>query len=175
MFAVTFAVERENLRRNSIEKEAIVTDRYDRTFVGFQRFFERFSGRNIEVIRRLVKHQDVDSGINEFGERESSLLSTRQIADVLVDVIAREEKLSQKRTQFAGSRRRRRDPTQLHDDFVSIVEVFQLLRVIADFDFAAPTDLDRQRWNLYEDHFQGSCFAGSVRSHQADAHAAGDG
>src|SRR5882724_7119424 len=143
MFAVTFAVERENLRRNSIEKEAIVTDRYDRAFVGFQRFFERFSGRNVEVIRRLVKHQNVDSGINEFGERKSSLLSAGQIAYVLVNVIAREKKLSQEPTQLAGRRRRGRDPAQLHDDFVSIVEVFQLLRVITDFDFTAPTKLAR--------------------------------
>src|SRR5882724_10078925 len=143
MFAVTFAVERENLRRNSIEKEAILTDCYDRTFVGFQRFFERFPRRNIEMIRRLVKHQDVDSGINEFGERESSLLSTRQIAYVLVNVIAREQKLSQERTQLAGGCRRWRDPTQLHDNFVSIVEVFQLLRVVTDFDFTAPTKLSR--------------------------------
>src|SRR2546421_4927759 len=105
MFAVPFAIERENLRRNSIEEEAIVTDCYDRTFVGFQRFFERFTRRNVEVIRRLVKHQDVDSGINEFGEREPSLLSAGQIAYVLIDVIAREKKLCQERTQFAGGRR----------------------------------------------------------------------
>src|SRR5437667_8584279 len=101
MLAVTIAVEGEYLRRHSIKEKPIMTDGDDGSLIRFQRFFERFARRNIEMIRRLVEHQDIDARINQLCERESSLLSTGQIAHVLVNVIAKEKKFCQKRSQFA--------------------------------------------------------------------------
>ena len=75
MLAVTIAVERQYLRRHSIEKKSIVADCYNRAFISLERFFERFARRNIEMIRGLVEHQDIDARIDQLCERESSLLS----------------------------------------------------------------------------------------------------
>ena len=75
MLAVTIAVEREYLRRNSIEEKAIVADCYNRTFIRLERFFKRFSRRNIEMVGGLIEHQDIDARINQLRERESPLLS----------------------------------------------------------------------------------------------------
>ena len=47
-----------------------------------------------------------------------------------------------------------------------------MLRVIADFDSAAPTKLAGERRNLAEDRLQESCFAGSVWPNHTEAFAA---
>jgi hypothetical protein len=58
---------------------------------------------------------------------------------VLVNVIAKEKKLGEKRTQFPSGGGRRSNSTQFHDDLVSVVEIFKLLCVVSDFNLAAPT------------------------------------
>src|SRR6476660_6292895 len=99
------------------------------------------------MVRRLIQNQNVYSGINQFGQRESSLLPAGKVTHVLVDVVAHEKKLCQKGSQLAACRRGRRNPTQLHNDFVAVVEILELLRVITNLDFAAPAELARKRWN----------------------------
>ena len=93
------------------------------------------------MVGRFIQHQDVYAGIDQLRERESSLLSSRKIAYVLVNLIAKKEKLGEKRSSVAGCRRGRSDPTQLHDDLVTLIEILQLLRVVTSLDFAAPTNL----------------------------------
>src|SRR5204863_5053552 len=92
-----------------------------------------------------------------------------QIAHVLIDVVAKEKKLCEKRSQFAGGRGGRCHATHLHDDLVSLIEIFELLRVIADLNLAAPTNLAGQSWNLAENRLQESCLAGTVRADHTEA------
>jgi hypothetical protein len=106
------------------------------------------------VVRRLVQHQHIHAGVDQFREGQSSLLSARQVANMLVNVVAKEKKPGQERSQITRRRRGGRDATQFHDYFVPVVEIFELLSVIADFDFAAPAKLARDRRNLTEDCFQ---------------------
>src|SRR5258708_16899483 len=132
VFDIAVAVERQNLRGYSVEEVAVVTDRDDRSFKGVERFLQRFARGDVEMIRRLVEHEHVHARIDQLGQRESSLLSAGKIAHMLVDVIADEQKLRQKRSQLACGRARRRYPAQFHDDLISVVERFELLRVIAN-------------------------------------------
>src|SRR6185503_13781895 len=103
------------------------------------------------MVRRLVEHEHVDAGIDQFRQREPSLFSTGKIAHVFVNVVTGEQELRQKRAQLTGSSSRWRDATQLHDDLVAIVEIVELLRVITDLHFRAPTNLARERRKLVED------------------------
>src|SRR5712692_4077290 len=168
MFDVAGAVERENLRSYPIQEKAVVTDRDDRSFKRVERFFQRFARRNVEMICRLVEHQNVYARINQLGQRESSLLSAGKIAHVFVNVIADKQKLCQKRSQLACRRIRGSDAAQFHDDLVAVVEVLELLRVIAKLNLRAPAQLARQRWNLAEHGAHKSGFARSVRPNHAE-------
>ena len=98
MFDVAGAVERENLIGHPIEEISVVTNCYDGALVGVQRFLQGFARRNVEMICRLIEHQNVHARVNQLGQRESSLLSAGKIAHVFVNVIADKQKLSQKRS-----------------------------------------------------------------------------
>ena len=75
MFDVAEAVKSKDLGRNFIEKEPIVTNRNDRSFVSFQRCFQCLARRDIQMVGRLVEHQHIDTRVNQFRQRQPSLLS----------------------------------------------------------------------------------------------------
>src|SRR5689334_14016068 len=101
MVDIAFAIQCKNLSGNSIEKEPIVTDGHNRSFVSFECFFQSFARGNVEVVCWLVQHQHVNARIDQFGQRESSLLSSGQVANVFVDIVTEEKKLREERTQLA--------------------------------------------------------------------------
>src|SRR5436190_24081074 len=106
------------------------------------------------MVRRLVQDQNVDSGINQFCQRESSLLSAGEVADMFKNVVANEKKLCQECSQLAAGGRGWRHPPQLHNDFVAFVEIVELLRVITNFDFTAPAKLACERRDFAQNCFQ---------------------
>ena len=55
MFRAGASVERQDLRGNSIKEVAVVTDRDDSPFVGIERFLQRFTRGNIQMICRFVE------------------------------------------------------------------------------------------------------------------------
>ena len=120
------------------------------------------------MVCRLIEHQHIHARIDQLRQRQSSLLATGQIADVLVNVVAGEKKLREKRSQLAGGRARRRHATQLHDDLVAIVQIIELLRVVANLDFCAPTNLTGERWNLVQNRLEKSRLAGSVWTNDSE-------
>src|SRR5258708_18584124 len=141
LFDIAVAIERQNPRGYSLEEVAVVTDRDDRSFKGVERFLQRFARGNVEMIRRFVEHEHVHARIDQLGQRESSLLSAGEIAHMLVDVIADKQKLRQKGSQLACRRTRRRYTAQFHDDLIAVVEVFELLGVVANLNLRAPAQL----------------------------------
>ena len=104
MLDIACAIQRQYLGRNAIEEETIMTDRHDRSFIGLERFFQSFTRWNVEVIGGLVQHEYVHARVDQLRQRQSSLLSAGQIAHMLVNVVAKEKKLCEKRSQFAGGR-----------------------------------------------------------------------
>src|SRR2546425_3121274 len=93
---------------------------------------------------------------------------------MFVNVVAEEKKLCEKRSQLAGGSVCRSDAPQFHDDLVSVVEVFELLRIVTNLNFGAPTQVARQGWNSGEYCFQESRFARSVWSDHSEAFAAAE-
>src|SRR5438067_12322655 len=77
------AVEREDLRCDAVEEVSVVADCDDRAVVRVERLFQSLARWDVEVICRLVEDEDVDARVDEFRERESSLLAAGQIAYVL--------------------------------------------------------------------------------------------
>ena|SRR5438874_12833701 len=104
MLDVACAIQRQYLRRNTIEEETVMTDRHDRSFISFERFLQSFTRWNVEVISGLVQYKYIHARVDQLRQRESPLLSAGQIAHVLIDVVAKEKKLCEKRPQFPGGR-----------------------------------------------------------------------
>src|SRR5215212_4967096 len=123
------------------------------------------------MVSRLVKDENVHARVDQLRQGESSLLTTGKIAHVLVDVVASEEKLRQKRAQLAGRRTRRRNATQLHHDFVAIIEIVELLGVVTNLNFCAPAHFTTQRPELVQNRFQKRRLAGTIWSNDAEAFA----
>src|SRR5256714_3368355 len=169
---VPFAIQRQNLCRDAVQEKPIMTYRHDSSLVSIERIFQRFARWNIKMVGWFIKHQHVNARINQLRQGESSLLSAGEIADVLVNVIAGEKKLRKKRTQLARCRTRGRDASQLHNDLISLVEVFKLLRVITNSNFTSPTNLAVQRGNFAENRFQKSSLARSIRTDHAQTFSA---
>src|SRR6185369_7730377 len=101
----------------------------------------------------LVEHEHVHARVDQLREGESSLLTARQIAHVFVNVVTGEQELREKRSQLAGSRRRRRDAAQLHNYLVAVVEIVKLLRVVTNLNLRAPADFTAERLELFEYRF----------------------
>src|SRR5438309_2197758 len=146
-----FTIQSQNLRGDAIEEIAVVANRDDRPLVGVERCFQSFTGRNVKVVRRFVEQQHIDARVDQLRQREPSFLSTGKIAHMLVNVVAKKKKLCEKRSQLAGGSVCRSHAAQFHDDLVSVVEVFELLRIVTNLNFGAPSQVARQGWNLAED------------------------
>src|SRR5689334_3479529 len=124
------------------------------------------------MVRRLVEHQHVHARVDQLRERESSLLTARKISHVLVNIITGKQKLGEKRSQLTGSRSRRRDAAQLHDDLVAIIEIVELLRVVANLNLRAPTHLTANWIELVQYRFEKRRLAGTVWTNDAETFAA---
>src|SRR4051812_595840 len=102
MLCIACAVEDQNLRRDAIQKVAVVADGDDRALKSIQSLFKRLARWNIQMVGRLVEHKDVDARVDQLGEGEPSLFSAGEITHMLVNIIARKEKLGEEGAQFAS-------------------------------------------------------------------------
>src|SRR4051794_15597274 len=91
---------------------------------------------------------------------------------MLINVVAREQKLSEERTQFARSHRRRSYPTQLHNDLIAVIEVIELLRIITNIYFCAPGSLTFQGWHLIQNRLQERCLSRPVWTNDSETFSA---
>src|SRR5688572_16932781 len=87
---------------------------------------------------------------------------------MFVNVISSEEKLGEKRTQLTRGCTRQSNPAQLHNDFIPVIEVVELLRIVANLHFCAPANFSGERSNLLQDCFEKGGLAGSVRPNNSE-------
>ncbi len=78
--------------RDGVHQRPVMGDEQQRAGVAAQRVFQDLAGTDVEMIGGLVEHQEVRWAQEELREREARLLATREYADLLLDVVAREEK-----------------------------------------------------------------------------------
>src|SRR5687767_1323900 len=102
------------------------------------------------MVCRLVQDQNVNARVDQLSESQPALLTARKISDVLVNVVTGKQKLRQERTQLTRSSSRRSNTTQLHDDLVAIVEIVELLCVVSNLNFSAPTNFTTEWRNLVQ-------------------------
>ena len=89
-FDVAVAFEGEDVRRQAIEEEAVVADDHRAAGEVLDRFLERAQRLDVEVVGRLVEQQHVAAGLEHLGHVDAVALAARELADVLLLVLALE-------------------------------------------------------------------------------------
>src|SRR5215218_8225552 len=72
----------ESAGTDTFQEVAIVRDREDGSWKVLERGFQRFDGLQIEVVGRLVEHQEVRSAENQSGNLQAGFLAAGKPADL---------------------------------------------------------------------------------------------
>ena len=84
-----------------VDERAVVRDEQDRPGKRFERGFERLARLEVEVVRRLVEHEEVRARGDDVREREPAPLAAREHRDrLLVLVPAGEEEAAEQRLRL---------------------------------------------------------------------------
>ena len=97
----------DHARRERVDEGPVVRDEEQRALVAGERLLEHLAGRHVEVVGRLVEHQEICRPQQHLREREPRLLAAREHRDLLLDVVAREQEGAQVAAQPRARRPRR--------------------------------------------------------------------
>src|SRR6266545_1901613 len=129
-------LERERPLRDRVDQRAVVRHEQDRAGERLERRLECLARLEIQVVRRLVEHEEVRTARDDVRECEASAFSARQHRDrLLVLVPSGEEEAAEQRLrlwarEIGGALRRL-------EHRVTLVELDLLLREVADVDAVA--------------------------------------
>ena len=84
------AFERQDVRRDAIEKPAIVRDHDRAAREILQRFFQRAQRVDIEIVGRLVEKEHVRAFLQHLREMNAVAFAARQNADLFLLILSRE-------------------------------------------------------------------------------------
>ena len=85
-------LKRQDLRRDLIEKKAVVADRDDRSGILIEGVFECLASRYVEVVGRLIEDQDIFLRIDQLRERKPSLFAAGKIRNKFENIFAEKQK-----------------------------------------------------------------------------------
>ena len=166
------AVDLDDPVDDPVEEVAVVGDHADGAGKLLERRLERLDRVDVEVVRRLVEHEQV-----RLGEHQQQQLEPRPLAagEELVrppHLLVREEELHQQRDRLALGAAVR-EPDRVERARLGI-ERLLVLGEVADPDRRADPDLALGRLQLADDGLQQHALAGAVRADEADALAVHD-
>src|SRR3546814_8437417 len=97
---MAIALERQDVRREAIEEEAVVADDHGAAREIFERFFERRERFGVEIVGRFVEQQDVAALFQHLRHMDAIALAARELADLLLLVDALEVEGAHIRTRL---------------------------------------------------------------------------
>ena len=110
-----------------------------------ERLDQHLLGRQVEVVRRLVEHEEVRRVEQHPRHHQARLLAARQRPDLLVHVVARELERAGEVAQGADGLVREVLLELLGDGQVGVEQVQRLLREVAHLEAGAEADRRRRR------------------------------
>src|SRR3546814_13162834 len=81
---MAIALERQDVRREAIEEEAVVADDHGAARAIFERFFERRERFGVEIVGRFVEQQDVAALFQPLRHMDAIALAARELAALLL-------------------------------------------------------------------------------------------
>ena len=77
----TVALESDRARHNVVQKSAVMADEEDCPVVVLQKVLEQFQGVDIEVVSRLVQHQNIRRTSEQSRQQQAISLASGQRPD----------------------------------------------------------------------------------------------
>ena len=139
-----------------------------------ERADQHLLGREVEVVGRLVEHQEVRRVVEHARQHEARLLAAREQAAALLDLVAREAEAAGERAQRADRRVRERALERLPDAVVAVEQLHRVLREVAELHRRAERDAAGVGRGVAGDELEQRRLAGAVHAHHAPALAAAD-
>ena len=90
-YDAALAVEGQQRRRDAIEKVAVVGHQHQRAGELQQAFLEHLESRDVEIVRRLVEHEDVGRLQHQPRHQHARLLASGQAAHRRLELVGAEE------------------------------------------------------------------------------------
>ena len=90
---VAARLRHQRLRHHVVEKRPVVAHEQQRAGVGLQRGFEEVERFDVEIVRRLVQHEEVRGPREEPGEQQAIALAARQRPDGRVGPLRRKQEV----------------------------------------------------------------------------------
>ena len=129
-------LDRERSARDGVEHRPVVRDEQHRAGERLERLLERLAALEVEVVRRLVEHEEVRPGRDEQRQRQAPALPSGQRRDrPLVHVPAGEEEAAEERLGLRPLEPRR--PLRAVEHAAALVELGSLLREVRRDDAVA--------------------------------------
>ncbi|MCG3121447.1 MAG: hypothetical protein ALAOOOJD_04539 [bacterium] len=116
--------------RNRIDKSAVVGNKNQRAVVIGQRVFEHLPRQNVEMVRRLVHHQQISRPRKHFGQGDAGLFAARKHRNWLENVVAGKKKRAEHRSPLLRRKVRRHRRQLFHDRRVRIQNFELMLGII---------------------------------------------
>ncbi len=157
------------------DEVAVVGHEQHGSGIGDQRILEDVAAREVEVVRRLVEHEQVHRVHHRLGEGEAGLLSARERAHQPIGGLAREPERAQDRAHVAVPRVRADRGLELLDHDPFLVEHIDLvLGEAGDVDVVAEHGRAGHGGELTEHDLEERGLAGAVGAEEGDLAAALD-
>ena len=155
--------------RDGVDQRTIVRHEQDRALERVEGILERLAALDVEVVRRLVEHEQVRARGDDRRERQAAALAARQHADLALDLALREQEHAQ---DGAGLRLRQASPragSERLDDRQVIGQLARVLREVGRLDAVAELELARVHSARAEQGLDERGLAAAVRADQRDA------
>ena len=169
-----FASQLQHPVAQPAQEHAVVRHEDHRAVELRQRIDQHFLRRQIQVVGRLVEHQEVRRVEQHARHDEARLLASRQRPDLLLDVLAGELKRAEQVAQRADGLERKILLDLLPDRELGIEQLRRLLREVAHLHAGADTHVAPVRRQRAGDHLQQRRLAGAVPAHHRPSLAAPD-
>src|ERR1039458_4048990 len=160
-----FAAQLQYPRTEAAEKGAVVRYENHGAFEAVERVYEHFLGRQVEVIRGLVQHQEIRRIVQHARHRETRFLASGKRPDALVHVVSGELERARQGPQGADAVLREVLLQLLHDGQIGVQNVQRLLREVAHIEAGAEPHAAAIGRAHAGDHLEQGGLAGAVLAH----------
>lgn len=157
--------------RSRLQKISIMRNNQGNAIKICEHRFNRFFRSQIQMIGRLVHHDNIWMGKEHFRKGNLGSLSSRKGSDFLICFFWINEQCSEESHRFL---KRNSRSNELFSNRRLKIHVFCYLRIKSNADFFVDSDIAIERFQLTKQGFEQSCFPNSVFSNDSDFHRFGN-
>ena len=164
----TTITELIDLIYDTIKELSIVRYNHYRSIELLQSRFEDILRAHIHVVGRLIEHQQIVRFEHHPRHCQARTLTTRQDLNLLVDILATEQKSTQNITQTSTNIAYGNPIERIIDRKVAIHQIVLILSVVADTDICSNLDCTLRRLQLPNQHTGKGCLSLTIATNESN-------